>query len=195
MRTIFFLLCGMFLAGVAFGQAWDMQEAKAHPAPFLEGVLAGIIGHEIGHGIVATSKGFDIGVRGLSIVYPGAQMSPSDHLEVASAGIQMQWLLSEAVLREHEAHPTERLSQFKAGMVMSHIGITAAYLTFLKNHSRGDLIGMADATGISTDTLAAVLILPAALDYWRLTGEDVPRWVPAISASYKGLGVAAVWTY
>ncbi|HOF87700.1 MAG TPA: hypothetical protein PLZ36_06295 [Armatimonadota bacterium] len=195
MRTVLVMLCGIMLPALAFAQAWDMRETRTRPLPFLEGVLAGIVAHEIGHGLVATAKGYDLGVRGLSIVYPDAAMSRSDHLELASAGIQAQWLLSEAILRGYEAHPAEALSQYRAGMVMSHIAITAAYLTFLKDHPDGDLVGMAEATGLSTDTLAAAVLLPAVLDYWRLTGKDVPRWVPAVSAGYKGAGLAVIWAY
>ncbi len=195
MRAFLLLLCGFMLATLSNAQAWDINETKSRPLPFLAGMLTGIVVHEIGHGIVATAEGYDIGVDGFSIVYPNARMTRSSHLEVASAGIQTQWLLSEAILRKYEARPAAGLSQHHAGMVMSHIAITAAYLTFLNNHPDGDLIGIEEATGLSTDTLAALLILPAALDYWRLTGKDVPRWVPAVSAGYKGAGLAAIWTY
>lgn len=195
MRTIILMICLVGLMTAALAQAWDMQATRHHPGPFLAGMAAGVVAHEAGHALVATAKGFDVGVQGASIVYPDAVMSPSDHLQVASAGIQTQWLLSEYLLRRHEAHPEEPLSQFTAGMVMSHVTITAAYLLVLKDQPTSDLRGIADETSLTTSELAALVAVPAALDYWRLTGKTVPRWVPAVSASMKGAGIVAAWTF
>jgi hypothetical protein len=183
------------LAAVATAQAWDAQATRRQPGPFLAGMAAGVLAHEAGHALVATVKGYDIGVQGASIVYPDARMTPSDHLQVASAGIQTQWLLSEYLLRQHEAHPEQPLSPFKAGVVMSHVTISAAYLLVLKDYDTSDLYGIAQETGLTTTELAALIAVPAALDYWRLTGKSVPRWVPMVSAGYKGAGVVAAWTF
>ena len=80
-------------------------------------------------------------------------------------------------------------------MVSAHIAITSAYLVYLKDHKQGDIVGMAQATGYSNDRIALVLSIPAALDTWRLFGNQVPEWVPQVSLLGKGLGMAWIWTY
>jgi len=39
------------------------------------------------------------------------------------------------------------------------------------------------------------IAIPAALDAWRLFGDDVPEWVPNLSVMGKGLAMAWIWTY
>ncbi|MHB9133387.1 MAG: hypothetical protein ACYDBB_20155 [Armatimonadota bacterium] len=196
MRTIIFcslaLLCGL----PAFSQAWRPADVKAKPGRFFLGVVTGIAAHEAGHVLVAKVKDIPVRLHGFSIVYPGAVMTDSDHLQVASAGYQAQWIVSEIVLRKYEAQETKgKMDPFQAGIVVSHIAISAAYLTVLKNNEEGDLVGISQATDISTNKLAVLLAIPAALDLWRLTGKDVPKWVPNIAAGYKGAAVAAIWRF
>lgn len=184
----------IFSAIGSFAQAWDRDEIRSHPATFLSGVAAGVMAHEAGHAAVATAYGFDIGLHGLSIVYSGGMMTESEHLRIASAGIETQWVISECVLRKAE-EKDEPLEAFEAGLVVSELAVAAAYLTFLKDHEEGDLVGMSRATGLSTDQLSLLVAIPAVLDAWRLFGEDVPAWVPDVSLGYKGAGIAATWTF
>ena len=107
-----------------------------------------------------------------------------------------QWLISEAALRYRERKKlTEFGDSFNAGLISSHLLITAAYMTVLMNHQDGDLQGASEATGISNDKLAALVAIPAILDTWRLFGKEVPAWVPALSVGAKGVGITMIWTY
>ncbi|HEX2950041.1 MAG TPA: hypothetical protein VHV83_10850 [Armatimonadota bacterium] len=177
-------------------QLWTADHAKSHPATFLSGIATGILVHELGHVTVASAKGYHVDMNNLTIVYPGAVMSDADHLQVASAGFQAQWLLSEAVLDSHELqHTPTKLNDFAAGLVCSHLATTAAYLLVLKNQPGNDITGISEGSGLSRDSIALFVAIPAALDYWRLTGHNVPKWVPALSATSKGLGISASWTF
>lgn len=189
--AVFFAAC--LSAGA---QAWRPADVRNNPRRFCLGVVTGIGVHEVGHVLVATAKGYRVGLHGFSIVYPGAVMSDRDHRQVASAGYQTQWLLAETVLRCHEAEKTRRrMDPFRAGLVVSHLAVTTAYLTVLRTHPEGDLTGISQGSGLPTGTLAAYLALPAALDCWRLCGRDVPNWVPALSLGAKGAGMGMAWTF
>jgi hypothetical protein len=180
----------------AFGEGWSFDNAREEPGRFALGFVAGIVAHETGHYLVAKSKGYDVSHEGLSIVYPGAEFTRSDQLRVASAGFQAQWLLTELVLRDGSGKELKGPpGNFGAGVVCAHLGITLAYLTVLKNHRLGDIAGMAEATGRSNNQLALALAVPGALDAWRLFGNDVPEWVPLVSLTTKGIGIARIWTY
>ena len=39
-----------------------------------------------------------------------------------------------------------------------------------------------------------MMAVPAVLDAWRLFGNDVPEWVPALSVMSKGIGAAWIWS-
>jgi hypothetical protein len=93
--------------------------------------------------------------------------------------------------REHRKPP----SDFGAGVVCSYLGVSLAYLTFLKNQQTGDVYGMSNATGYSRGRIGLMLAIPAVLDTWRLFGDDVPAWVPTLSVMSKGVGAAWIWTY
>jgi hypothetical protein len=195
MRHLTLITLLLLAATLVPAQMWRVADAQAHPGPFLSGMVSGILLHEAGHVTVALSKGYTVSTHGFSLIYPNAAMSEADHLHVASAGLQSQWLYSEWILRAHEAHPETPLPTFQAGMVAGHLAITAAYITVLKDHPYGDLLGISQSTGLTTSELALLITVPAALDAWRLTGKSVPRWVPALSAATKGTGIAAVWTF
>ena len=192
-----FLIITISLSCIAVSaRPWRLADAVKHPVPFLAGMATGVGVHELGHITLASAEGYSVEVHHLAIMYAGKAMTPRDHAEIASAGYQAQWVLSEAVLRNHEDHhPTQPMPDFQAGMVMGHIAISAAYLTVLRNNPDGDLRGIHDATGLSTWSMALMLAVPAALDYWRLTGRNVPRWVPALSIGCKGAAMGAIWTY
>lgn len=163
---------------------------------FSLGFLSGILTHELGHYIVALSKGYKVSHDGLSIVYPGAILSDSNRLKLASAGFQAQWLLSEALLRDkYGKEMKEPLGNFSTGAISSHLGISLAYLTILKNHKQGDIAGIAASTGLTNTQASLIFAIPAVLDAWRLFGTEVPDWVPQVSLLTKGVGIVRIWSY
>lgn len=186
----------ILLALPLWAQALKLGDVKSHPTRFLSGVAAGVLAYELGHVIVANSERYSVDVAGGSLIYSGPPMSPAQRVQISSAGFQTQWLLSEAILRDHEArHPGEPMDPAAAGVVCSHLLISAAYLTVLRDNLHGDLRAVNQATGRSTSELATMITLPALLDYWRLTARDVPAWVPTVSATSKGVGIGACWRF
>ena len=194
--------CAALIAVVVFwplqakAQGWTFPEAQSGWVAFALGFASGLGGHELGHYAVARSKGYTPRLDGLSIVYPDEDLAGADQLQVSSAGFQAQWLMTEFALRDGNGRELKTSpGNFTAGVVCAHLGVSLAYLTFLRNHTQGDVHGMSEATGLSKGRIAATLAIPAALDAWRLFGNDVPEWVPQVSLMGKGLGVAWVWTY
>ena len=176
--------------------AWSFSNLKSGYSPFLAGVAGGLAGHELGHIVVASAKGYKVRWDEVSIVYPDIASTGPDRLQVASAGFQAQWLLAEFAFGAIDEGTGKRaIDSFGAGLICADLGISLAYLTFLKDHPKGDIVGMAEATGVSRDRLALALAMPAVLDSWRLLGRDVPDWVPRLSILGKGLGIGWVWTY
>ena len=194
-RSLFFIL--IFCTGSsAFPSEWKFSQLNNHQGAFYLGLLTGFAGHELGHFAVAEVEDVKAEYDGITIVYPDEDLSDREQLRVSSAGFQAQWLISETALRYRSYHTlTEGGDNFNAGLVWAHLGITAAYLTILKNHKDGDIEGMSQATGISNNGLALMVAIPAALDAWRLMGSDVPDWVPIVSVGSKGLGIAAIWNF
>jgi hypothetical protein len=199
MKTIAYrlgLVLMLSLPTCAWSEGWVLDQSVSGWERFMLGVASGIVAHEAGHVLVATSKGYRVSHDGLSITYPGANFTHAGQLQLASAGVQTQWILSELVLRDQSGHEHQRPpSDFGAGVVGSYIGVSFAYLTFLKNQQTGDVYGMSHASGLSHDRIALMLAVPAVLDAWRLFGDDVPAWVPAVSVLSKGVGAAWIWTY
>lgn len=194
LRRMLFMLT--LLPVCVFGQGWTLDETGTEWQKFALGFAAGIAAHEAGHLAVASSKGYSISHEGASITYPGTVFTPAGQLQLASAGYQTQWVLSEFVLRDRNGREiTAPPGSFGAGVVCSSVGVSFAYLTFLKDQLRGDIYGMSEATGLSRDRLALMMAVPAALDAWRLFGDDVPQWVPALALMGKGVGAAWIWTY
>ena len=190
------LLVSVSLPQSAYSEGWSFEDARPEWGTFALGLVGGIVAHEAGHYVVATSKGYKVSHDGFSIVYPDAKFTDSSHLQVASAGFQTQWLLAELALRDRTGKEMkEPPGNFGAGVVCAHLGITLAYLTVLKNHKQGDIAGMAEATGRSSNQIALALAVPGALDAWRLFGNQVPDWVPYVSLLGKGVGIARIWTY
>jgi hypothetical protein len=151
----------------------------------------------MGHIVVAEYHDVDYEYDGLSLVYPDADLDDSEHLRIASAGFQAQWIASEIALGNlaHKNSPGTSERSFSRGVVFGHAAISLAYLTFLKDHENGDIEGMSQATGISNNQLALLVAIPAVLDTWRVYRHDVPSWVPKLSIGFKGLGLTAMWTY
>lgn len=187
-------LCwGAVPAGAA---GWSPTTLRQDWAPFLLGLAGGIAAHELGHVVVAKARGYHLDHEGLSITYPEADFSRSGQLQTASAGLQVQWLVTEAVFAHQQLrNPDQPPGPLAAGLVSAHLAISAAYLTVLKNHAQGDVVGMAEATDLSTDQLVLLALVPALLDGWRLFGDQVPPWVPALSIGFKGAALTAIWTY
>ena len=180
----------------SYGQGWSFDDASFEWGKVTLGFVGGITAHELGHYAVASSKGYKVGHDGLSIVYPGANFNDADQLQVASAGIQTQWLMAELAFRDHKGiKMREPPGNFGAGVICAHLGITLAYQTVLKGHQQGDVAGIAQATRLSNDRIALALAIPGVLDAWRLFGNEVPEWVPQLSMLSKGVGVAWAWTY
>lgn len=190
------LLAPTLLPINAYCEGWSFDNARSEWGKFALGIASGIGAHELGHYVVATSKGYKVSHDGLSIIYPGAAFTHADQLQVASAGFQTQWLLAELILRDRNGREMkEPPGSFGAGVVCAHLGITLAYLVYLKDHKQGDVVAMAAATGRSNNQIALALAVPGVLDAWRLFGTQVPKWVPQLSMLGKGLGIAWVWTY
>lgn len=190
------ILSASLLPTAAHCGGWSFDDARSDWGRFSLGFASGIAGHELGHYMVAASKGYKVGHDGFSIVYPEATFTASGHLQVASAGFQAQWLLTEIVLRDSNGKEMQAPpGNFGAGVVCAHIAITSAYLVYLKDHKQGDVAGIAEATGHSNDRIALALAIPGALDAWRLFGNRVPEWVPQLSLLGKGLGMGWAWTY
>jgi hypothetical protein len=192
-----FILAGLLLLpACAWSEGWTLDNSVSGWERFALGVASGIVAHEAGHLVVATTKGYRPSHDGLSITYPGTHFTRSGQLQLASAGFQTQWVLSEFVLRdEHGREHVKAPGDFGAGVVSSYIGVSVAYLTFLKNQFNGDVYGMSRASGMSHDRIALMMAVPAVLDAWRLFGDDVPQWVPTLSVMSKGVGAAWIWSY
>lgn len=197
-RSPFFwlLLLAAAMPTSGWGQGWSFGEGGAGWQDFALGFVSGIAAHETGHLLVAASKGYRVSHDGLSLTYPGTDFTRAGQLQLATAGFQTQWLLSEFVLRDKngDEHTTPP-SDFGAGVVGSYLGVSFAYLTFLKNQYNGDVYGISRATGMSHDRVALLAAIPAVLDGWRLFGDDVPQWVPALSVASKGIAAAWIWSY
>ena len=199
-RRLYWGLGALFIVAMlpvrVWGEGYSIDESEAGWEKFALGFASGIVAHEAGHVFVATTKGYSVSHDGLSLVYPGAKLTPAAQLQLASAGFQTQWALSEFVLRDGNGHEHVRPpGDFGAGVVCSYLGVSFAYLTFLKNQYQGDVYGMSQASGYSRDRISLMLAVPAVLDTWRLFGNDVPGWVPALSVMSKGLGAAWIWSY
>jgi len=194
--SFWILLAMLMLPASSRAQGWSFPETVDGWESFTFGVVSGIAAHEAGHFVVAKSKGYRVSHEGLSITYPGTDFTRAGQLQLASAGFQTQWVLNEYVLRdEHGDEHTKPPSDYGAGVVFSYIGVSAAYLTFLKNQYNGDVYGISRSTGMSHDRVALLAAIPAALDAWRLLGDDVPKWVPALSVASKGIAMAWIWSY
>jgi len=164
---------------------------------FAAGGFSTFVIHEIGHMAVASYHGTSFEFDGITIVYPDADLTESEQLRISSAGFQFQWIASEVAfgVLASDKQLTPRSRSFTRGIVAGQIAITLAYMTFLKNHPDGDIEGMSTASGLSNDELALLVAIPAVLDSWRLFAKDVPGWVPKLSIAYKGIGIAAIWTF
>ncbi len=190
------ILTALLLCSTVDAAPWKFSDIGHSSPSFLLGVATGYMAHELGHVLVAKGKGYCVELDGPSLVYPDLKEGSPDQLQIATAGFQAQWIVSEAALRYRENRRlSDRENNFSAGLVVFHLAATAAYTTFLKDHEKGDMVGAAAATGLSTDQVALLAAIPALLDGWRLFAKNPPDWVPVLSAGTKGVGIFAIWCY
>ncbi len=196
MKILLRLLTLLILISPNPASAWSLNQSRDNTGVFLLGLAGGYLAHEAGHILIAKSKGYRVELDGPTLTYPGAQLSDAERLQISSAGFQAQWLATEAAFfYRNKKRMTAAGDNFSAGVICSQLLISAAYLTVLNDHPDGDLHGISEATDLTTIQLAALIAIPAVLDAWRLFGRDVPKWVPLLSVSSKGAGLAAVWTF
>ena len=192
----FSCLLSLSFGSIAHAELIDIDTLKSNWLSALGGSATTIAAHELGHFVVAETEGAEAYFDGITIEYRDTDDSDQQALRLSSAGYQTQWLASEyGFLRLDQKGLNDRQRAWNAGLVLGHIGITAAYLTFLKNHEDGDAGGVARATGLSRDQVLALLAIPAALDSWRLFGKHSPKWASWTSRGFKAVGVAAIWQF
>ncbi len=196
MKAVLIIIIIAQLTGPAYAEPWHFDRAQDNPGALIAGFFSGYAVHELGHIFTAESMGFNYEFEGVTIVYPGSQMTSAERLQVSSAGFQAQWRLSEAALRYRENNVMTGFSDsYNAGLVIAHLAITAAYLTALLNHEDGDIEGISNVTGKSNTEQALLFSIPAILDAWRLFGKNVPKWVPTLSVGSKAIAITSIWTY
>ena len=105
----------------------------------LLGGVGVLLGHELGHWVL--SQGKHIECDGVAIVYSQSGLTLREKLRVASAGFQLQWVLSELAFDQLQKPSMGRLRDFSAGVILGHLTITGAYLTLLKGDAYGDRRG------------------------------------------------------
>ena len=105
----------------------------------LLGGVGVLLGHELGHLVLSQTK--DIEFDGVAIVYSQSVLTRQEKLRVASAGFQLQWLLSELAFDQLQKPSIGRLRDFSAGVILGHLTITGAYFTLLKGDAYGDRRG------------------------------------------------------
>ncbi len=175
----------------ALANNWYAPETASDWMVFAAGMSGAVAAHELGHIVVAKSDGYSIQHDGLSITYsPATFRTRKEHLRVASAGFQGQWLASEAAFALGGSD-----SYLAKGIICGHLATTLAYAAVLRKHSLGDTVGISKSSGLNVNQVAALVSLPALLDAWRLFGQDVPRWVPGLSFALKGAGISAAWMF
>lgn len=194
--ALLFLWCFPAVVTNTYAQSVSLDQLKQHWGPTLGGAVTTIALHEAGHLLVAGIEDADPYFDGLTIKYNQFDGSDRQGLRLSSAGFQAQWITSEYAFRRlKQSDLNDQQKAWNAGLILGHIGITAAYLTFLKDEEFGDVTGIANATGLSNSEVIALLTIPAILDTWRLFGEQSPKWAAWTSKGYKVLGITAIWTF
>jgi len=180
----------------ALAEGVDVDSLKLNWGAALGGAVTTVAIHELGHFVVAGIEDADAYFDGLTVKYRDYDGSDSQNLRLSSAGYQAQWLVSEyAFNRLDQPNLNQGQKAWNAGLILGHIGITAAYLTFLRDHENGDVSGISEATGLSTAEVLVLLSIPAVLDSWRLFGKNSPKWAGWASKGSKVVGITAIWTF
>ncbi len=184
------------IATNAFAEDVDVVSLKTNWGVTLGGAATTIAIHELGHFVVAGIEDAEAHFDGLTVKYRNYDGSDRQNLRLSSAGYQAQWLASEyAFKRLDQPGLSQKQRAWNAGLILGHIGITAAYLTFLKENENGDVSGISEATGMSTSEVLALLTIPAVLDSWRLFGKNSPKWAGWTSKGFKAVGITAIWSF
>ena len=92
MMKLFFLATIFFIV---------ISTANADNSAFLAGMATTVAVHESGHLLTAASLGYTVKIKGASITYIG-NMPDRNHLQLASAGFQAQWILTESIFCANE---------------------------------------------------------------------------------------------
>ncbi len=183
-------------SSVGHTQLLSLEQVKDNWGMTAAGIAATIIGHEIGHFVAAESENVDAYFDNFTVKYRNRNGTDQQDLRLSSTGFQSQWVISELAFAKLKPHDlTKPKRAFLGGLVLGHIAITAAYALGLKDHEDGDATGIAAASNYSSDQIALAIVIPAALDAWRLLSKDPPRWAPWVSVGAKAGGIAAVWTF
>jgi len=174
------------------------QEASTHVfyhVDFWAGAVGGLLVHELGHVVVGMSYGGNPQLSNGSIVYPNSSFSRKASMRVSSAGFQTQWLLTELSFAALKHHDNELYHRYYQGAIAMHLAISTAYLLRLKDMSTSDIYTASQTSHVSRNTLAWAIFLPAALDAYRLMGDDVPDWVSHVSLGIKAAEVGYIWQF
>lgn len=189
-------LSAIILPISAHAQLINIEQIKSSWGLVLGGAATSIAAHELGHFMVAEHEDADAYFDNITVKYRHTDGSDKQNLRLSSAGYQTQWLTSELGFYQlNQANISDNKRAWNAGLVIGHLGITAAYLTFLKDHEDGDARGVSSATDISTDKIVALLAIPALLDSWRLFGQNTPKWASWTSQGFKAVGISAIWQF
>ena len=180
----------------AHAQLVNFEQIKSNWGYVLGGAATTIAVHELGHFVVAEHEGADAYFDNITVKYRNTDGTDRQGLRLSSAGYQTQWLVSELGFYQlNQQAISDNKRAWNAGLIIGHLGITAAYLSFLKNHEDGDAGGVARATDNSTDKIVALLAIPALLDSWRLFGKHAPKWASWTSQGFKAVGISAIWQF
>lgn len=191
MRPVRALLwASLIILAVIFSPESQAAEDRNWKA-FLGGALTTLAVHEGSHYLMAKQYGFDVGLSGLSIVYPDWDPSPQQKMRVSTAGFQGQWVASEIAFAELEKKTGDAFYQ---GIVTGHIAISFAYAA-LKEDDTSDIYAISSVSDLSRDQVLALLLVPASIDAARLWMEAPPKWLRNLSIASKGLSIAAIWKF
>ncbi|MDQ6990919.1 MAG: hypothetical protein Q9M11_04220 [Mariprofundaceae bacterium] len=169
-------------------QAWQNID-------FWAGAVSGLLLHELGHVVIGMTYGGKPQLNQGSIVYPNNAFSRKASMRVSSAGFQAQWLLSELSFSALKKHDGMFSSAYYQGAIAMHLAISTVYLIRLKDMPTSDIYAASKASNISREQLAWAVFLPAALDAYRLMGQDVPDWVSHLSVGIKLAEVGYIWQF
>ncbi len=190
------LLIGLTWISLQPARAYELADIQRDRGSFAWGFFSGIVAHELGHLLIADALGYESEFDGVTIVYPDANLEGAELVQISSAGYQAQWLASElAFWYRQRPNLSVAADNYSVGVIAAHIAISAAYMTFLRNHEDGDIKGLSKATGVPEAQVALTMAIPAMLDTWRLFGDNPPAWLPTVSAGSKALGFTWIWTF
>jgi len=160
---------------------------------FLTGAFLGFLGHETGHLIANAAedthphfKGVEFGPIPFFTIEPGRPLSNREHYITASAGFNAQYAISEWLLMEHPNLKEEDEPLLKGlGTFNVALGVGYAITGFAGyGPDERDTKGMADSLGWSEESVSAMILAPALLDYYRYEHPD-EKWAKHASRLCK----------